>query len=280
MQQPGYNPPVYIQEPPSHAANPAYNIYMGRANQEIAPPQSGVQPGQKAPIRTCLDCIPFLRGDDERQGFVRKVYALLFIQLAITTIFVAAAAGSSAFRNFIYDHMWLYLLTTIGAIVISLALFCFYSVFKRVPINYILLFTFTLFESYSVAAITSAYTPMSVLAAALLTLVMALSLSLYACFTKTDATTWYWGLLWVFCGTMLVFVVFMIIYPSRYVFLIIAFVVVILVSIFIVVDTQIIIGGRRYGLGYDDYILAVMLLYTDLITLFVYVLALIGDRRN
>ena len=271
QQQPAYAPPIAAYSIPINANA------MEPPVQQLSPP---TQTGQAEPSRrtSFLDRIPILKGDTERQGFVRKVYALLFIQLAITSAFVGAAVASQTLRDFMRANAWLYFVTAFGALAISFSLYCFYGAFKRVPTNYILLFTFTLLESYSVAVITSFYTPMSVLAAGLITLVMTLSLSLYACFTKSDFTRWYHGLLWVFIGTSLTFIIFIVIYPSSYLFFIFSLVIVILVSIFIIVDTQLIMGGQRYGLTYDDYVLAVLLLYTDIITLFIYILSLFGSR--
>jgi len=282
----GNNNPQYGTPPaPTYTANysapraAVYQIPNPDQNQNYNAPPAGPSDNTHE-SRSWLNCIPGLKGDNDRQGFVRKVYALLFIQLGITTIFVLAAVLSESFRDFMYRNMWLYLLSIAVVIAISFSLFCFYKSFQKVPNNYILLFIFTLAESYTVALITSFYTPMSVLSAALITLGMSLGLSLYACFTKTDYTKWYYGLLWATLGALIVFIILIIIYPSEYVFLIISVVVIILVSIFILVDTQLIMGGGRYELSMDDYVIAVLLLYTDIVTLFLYVLSLFGSRRD
>ena len=69
-----------------------------------------------------------------------------------------------------------------------IALSCFQSVVRKVPINYILLLAFTLCESYMVAAICSFYTASSVMVAAAETAGLTVVLTLYALFTNRDFT--------------------------------------------------------------------------------------------
>lgn len=54
---------------------------------------------------------------------------------------------------------------------------------------------------------------------------------------------------------------------------------VIIYSIYLVIDTQLIMGGKRYQIELDDYILGAIILYTDVVMLFLYLLQLIGGRR-
>ena len=68
------------------------------------------------------------------------------------------------------------------------AIFCYSSLARKVPTNYILLSIFTLSESYIVSAFASQYSPDTVLAAALLTLSITLALTFYATTTKSDFT--------------------------------------------------------------------------------------------
>jgi len=57
---------------------------------------------------------------------------------------------------------------------------------------------------------------------------------------------------------------------------------IILYGFFLIFDTQIIVArqGRYAYLSYDDYIIAALNLYLDIIILFIKILELIGDRRN
>ena len=52
-----------------------------------------------------------------------------------------------------------------------------------------------------------------------------------------------------------------------------------LFSLYLIHDTQLIIGNKTMKLSEDDYILAVINLYLDIIILFIDILSLFGDRR-
>lgn len=51
---------------------------------------------------------------------------------------------------------------------------------------------------------------------------------------------------------------------------------VLLFGIYIIVDTQLIVGGRSAELEIDDYFLGAMLLYIDIVSIFIYILQLLG----
>jgi len=245
---------------------------------KASPPSIDVSSNSES--KGCLDCVPAIRDNNERQGFVRKVYALLFIQLGITTILVAVGVLSESYRNFVREHQWLYIVSIVITAAICIMLICFYKWFKAVPYNYILLFVFVTAQSYSVSVITSYYEPSSVLISASITLAMSFTLSVYACFTKNDFTKWYSGLFWALLGAFIASIIFLIFYPSRIILIIITFFVVVVASIYLIADTQAIMGGHRYSLSLDDYVLGVILLYTDIIMIFVNLLNLIGKRRS
>lgn len=56
--------------------------------------------------------------------------------------------------------------------------------------------------------------------------------------------------------------------------------IIVLLSVYIVWDTQMIVGGKhkKYQLSLDDYVIAAMILYSDIITIFLYILQLFGDK--
>ena len=51
-----------------------------------------------------------------------------------------------------------------------------------------------------------------------------------------------------------------------------------LFGIFLIFDTQLILGEGRHKLQIDDYILGALILYTDIIMIFYYLLLLCGGR--
>lgn len=53
---------------------------------------------------------------------------------------------------------------------------------------------------------------------------------------------------------------------------------VIVFGIYLVIDTQLIIGGRRLAISMDDYVVGALILYMDIIQIFLYLLQLFGRR--
>ena len=54
---------------------------------------------------------------------------------------------------------------------------------------------------------------------------------------------------------------------------------VVVYGLYLIYDTQLIAGGHQYSLTYDEYIVGAMLIYVDIMMLFVEILRLLGDRN-
>ena len=225
-----------------------------------------------------------------RLGFVRKVYGILSCQLLFTSFLVVLAQTS--FKSFFQPTdgpnplaMALFYLAMIGSIITCIMVGCYTSLARTVPTNYILLGVFTLCEAYLVAFTTTFFYPSDVLLAACLTCALTLTLTLYAYTTKRDftvygATLWIlsWGLLaltvlfsFMFMGNSKVF---------RVMDIVISVVAVIFYGFYLIYDTQIIMGGGRFELSLDDYILGALVLYVDIIILFLRILRILAAARS
>lgn len=54
---------------------------------------------------------------------------------------------------------------------------------------------------------------------------------------------------------------------------------VVLSLLFVAIDTQMIMNDRKYGIGYDDYIVAALIIYMDFIRMFLEILRLFGEKK-
>ena len=146
------------------------------------------------------------------------------------------------------------------------------------PLNYILLLIFTLAEAYLVGMACSYYTPFAVITSAAGTALITLSLTVYAMTTSTDFTMMR-GIIWVLSMTLTMFVLFtFLIYPGNLLYMVINFLVLGLFGLFLVFDTQLIQGKGRHKLSLDDYIVGALILYIDIVTIFLELLKLCGGR--
>ncbi len=121
-------------------------------------------------------------------NFIRKVFGILSVQLSITAALVIAVKTIPGWNEAILELYLLALAMCFIAFFISIVICCSPSSAKKVPINYLLLFSYTLCESFVVAFICAMYTANSVMTAAVMTAGVTITLTLYAIFTKKDFT--------------------------------------------------------------------------------------------
>jgi FtsH-binding integral membrane protein len=218
-----------------------------------------------------------------RLGFIRKVYGILTAQLAVTAFMTMISMSSTSFQKFQLEHVGLAYFCLFLTLVLPCIIVCFTSTMRKVPNNYIILFAFTLAESYLVSFICAFSEPHLVFMAAFMTFCLVASLSIYALYTKTDFTM-QGGMIFVFgCGVML-FGLFTIFSNNKTMHIIYCVAGIILFGLYLLYDTQLILGNKENALEMDDYILGAFMLYTDIIYLFLRILELLqllqGNNNN
>lgn len=204
-----------------------------------------------------------------RQGFIRKVYTLLSCMLFVTFSTVAFFSLVDSVRNFIQTTPSI-LGLSLGAYVVSaIALTCCGdSVRRKYPTNYILLGVFTAATSVMVGVVASTYAPDTVALAAGLTFAIFLGLTAFAIQTKIDFTPFNQGCCTLMWGLIL-FGLTCAFFPGQAARNLYAALGAILFSFFLIVDTQLLIGGgREVSIGVDDYVMAALQLYLDVVNLF------------
>lgn len=147
---------------------------------------------------------------------------------------------------------------------------------KSYPTNLLFLSGFTVLEAYSVSVIVSFYQSKIVLQAVLLTAGIFVALTVFACQTKYDFTSWMpylFGGLWalILFGFMAAF------FPANStVELCYSGIAALIFSGYILVDTQLIM--RHYHV--EEEIAAAISLYLDIINLFLAILRILNSQQN
>lgn len=67
-------------------------------------------------------------------------------------------------------------------------------------------------------------------------------------------------------------------FASRWITLVISSIGVILFGIYLIYDTQLVMGGKRVQLGIDDYIIGSIMLYVDIVNIFLELLVIVGNK--
>ena len=217
---------------------------------------------------------------EEKLGFIRKVYGILATQLLITAFMTLLPYVSEGLRTWLLGHQWLALVFGIVGIALSCTLFCVQSLARQVPTNYYLMFAFTVCEAYIVMQVCAIVNDMqTVIAATFMTAGIVVGLTFYALTTKRDFTA-YGGLLFAVGAAFLMFGLFSVFFgfAARLVYCLLG---VILFSVYLVFDTQYIIGGNgRYSLSREDYILGAVILYLDIINIFLYIVQILAALKD
>ena len=213
-----------------------------------------------------------------REGFVFKVYGILAYQIVLTSLVVYFGLASSSFQYFLLSSNLMYVLCFITMIVCLFLPLCSPKIYQSVPSNYLVLTVFTLSYSWIIAAFTCVYSYGSVMSALFLTFVTVITLTIYAWRTKEHYT--------VKAGTTIVSIVLLlfsflllVLLGLPFFNLLITSLVLILLSVYLIYDTQLICGKGRVKFSEDDYILAAINIYLDVILLFTKILSIFGEKK-
>lgn len=217
-----------------------------------------------------------------RNGFIRKVYGILTVQL-IYTFGIALAfnlweGGAEWLAN---TGWWMIIIGAVLAMAGLCALACVPTLAKKVPLNYFLLFVMTTGFAIIMAYAGATVDTQSFVIALGITAVVVVGLTLFACQTKIDFT----GMgpyLFVFLLVLIVFGIVAAIVRNRILHIVYAGLGALLFSFYLVYDTQVIVGGkhRKYQFSIDDYVFGAIALYIDIINLFLYILTIVGYASN
>lgn len=165
------------------------------------------------------------------------------------------------------------------SIAVLLALACVEPLRRKTPTNFILLAVFTLAESYIVAAITTQFDPQDVLTAGIVTTVVVVGLTVFAFQTKWDFTM-LGGVLFACVLLVFLFGIVTLFFPSRIMTLVYSSVGALLFSVYLVYDTQMMMGGtHKHSVSPEEYVFAAITLYLDIINIFLYILSIIGSKN-
>ncbi|KFM63745.1 Protein lifeguard 2, partial [Stegodyphus mimosarum] len=214
-----------------------------------------------------------------RMAFIRKVYAILMVQLAITVGFICLFLYNEPVKLYTIEHPEMMIIGFVFVIVLMIAMACCDNVRRTFPLNFICLFLFTIVESFLLGVASSVYKADEVMWAAGICAFICLGLTAFAFQTKYDFTMM-GGMLFV---ALLVFVCFgflVIFIPGQVVRLVYACIGALIFSMYLVYDTQLLIGGHhKYSISPEEYIFAALNLYLDIINLFIYILQILGSRN-
>ncbi|ESO86167.1 hypothetical protein LOTGIDRAFT_220842 [Lottia gigantea] len=215
-----------------------------------------------------------------RLGFIRKVYAILCIQLCVTMCIMSLFLFIDPVRIYSQHNPWIWYLAMVLTIIILIVLACCSDVRRQYPLNMILLGAFTCCEGVLLGAVASHYEAVEVIIAVGVTAIVVLGLTIFAFQTKWDFTMW-GGILFVFLIVLFCFGILALIFQNKIVNMVYSCLGALLFSFYLVFDTQLMLGGKhKYSLSPEEYIFAALNLYLDVVNLFLFILSIVGNVRR
>ncbi|XP_058178074.1 protein lifeguard 1-like [Anopheles ziemanni] len=261
----------------------------GFASQPLVAP--GFHPSVFAPPPEAAEGVPYdaesatVKGFDFsdqsiRRGFIKKVYSILTVQLAITFSFVAAVMFHEPTRRLVHRDTPLFWVAFIGMFVSIICISCCGEMRRKAPMNLILLGIFTLAESFLVAVVTAQYEATEVMLALGITAAICLGLTLFAFQTKYDFTMM-GGFLFCVVLVFFLFGLIAIFVKVKIISLIYSALGALVFSMFLVYDTQVMLGGEhKFSISPEEYVFAALSVYLDIINIFLHILRFIAASRR
>jgi FtsH-binding integral membrane protein len=222
-----------------------------------------------------------------RHAFARKVFALLTLQLSVMMGVICIFLYVPEVRDYCRTpgSTWLTIVAGFLLLLSTVCLSCIPELNKRYPLNIVGLFVIGVLAGIFIGKLTAHISPEYVWIAFASSLGLMLSLGLFASQTKFDFT----GIgPYLTAGIMVIFIFSMFggfapLFTSDWqnggrgiVWLAL---VLILVSMYIVYDVQLVLGGKhRLRFSVDDYIVATISLFSDFLLVFGAILGAMGQQ--
>merc|ERR1719379_3108312 len=216
---------------------------------------------------------------DIQRNFVRKVYSILAVQMLITVAMVLPFYYFESLRVFVMVNpaiIWAALLSTMAFMCV---ITCNEQLARTFPQNLWILTGFTICEAFLIGVICVNST--GVLLAAMVTCAIVIALTAFAMVTDIDFTG-YGVYLFIALIGLITVQPFAILLQLPWLDTFAALLGAVIFSFYLVHDTQMIVDGKHnaFAISIDDYVFASLVLYLDIINLFLNMLHLIGGGRD
>jgi len=220
-----------------------------------------------------------------RRGFIRKVYGIISAQLAVTSavlaFFMFVVSPEVSYNQHALQQ-WLIgcIVAGFAAIIVLFAMTCVKALRTDFPLNFIMLGIFTICESICLGSVGLIYTTDSIMIAAGLTCAIVFALTIFAFQTTIDFTGCRGAMMCIFfvfflCGILMFFLP-----PNRLHEIIYAGIGTLIFSIFLIIDTQLLMGGNhKYKISPEEYVFAAIAIYLDILNIFLYLLKIFGKKK-
>lgn len=275
---PPYMPPTY-QQSPSPYPPPAAGFPDAMPPGELCPPPytSGVADVPADSTSSLL--VSSFEDKTIRRAFVRKVFSVVTLQLLVTFSVVCLFTFSATVKKAVQGNIWIYISSYIIFVVVAICLSFSSSFSRKHPWNLLGLAVVTLTLSYMVGTVASYHNTTAVAIAMGTTMVVCFAIIIFSAQTRVDFTLCN-GTLLILSVILLMFGFFCCFFYSSVLQIVYGSLGALLYSVFLAVDCQLVMGRQKYSLSPEEYVFASLILYLDIITIFLYLLILLGGSSS
>uniref|UniRef100_A0A7E4UNX2 N-methyl-D-aspartate receptor-associated protein n=1 Tax=Panagrellus redivivus TaxID=6233 RepID=A0A7E4UNX2_PANRE len=213
-----------------------------------------------------------------RNGFVRKVFALLTVMLLIVSVMAAVPFVFPSLKDSIQDDPIPFFISLGVFVVVSILLICIERLRRNVPYNLIAMGILAVATGYMIMMICSFLDIVAVLMAFGGTTVACLLVAGFALQTKVDLYSKFGGLFVFFSLFLLAGVLFSFTALAQVPALmcLYSWLGVVLFMLFFAIDIQLVMGGHRFAIDEEEYVFAALTLFLDIINILIRLLSLVG----
>ncbi|KAB0800916.1 hypothetical protein PPYR_05270 [Photinus pyralis] len=218
--------------------------------------------------RTELIFISSFENQRIRGRFIQRVYTILGIQLSCMSGFIFVSTYVQPVKHQLQKHTLYVFLAMCIFLFVYLTLVCSRKARRSFPFNFVLLTIFTIALSYMLAILSLIYKTQIVLMSVGTTVVTTFAMAIMACQHSCDCTRCLPCLCVITSATILFGIILTLIAVTTQtplVYAIYSAMIGFVFTSYLVFDTQMIMGGRRIQLSPEEYIYAVLTLYTDVV---------------
>lgn len=215
-----------------------------------------------------------------RHAFLRKVLCLVTLQLLLTAAVAAPIFTHKAARHFLHSNPWVCGLAVIITFTVLLIMAWSESARRRHPTNQLLLALFTAANGVLVGVASATYSSPVLLLGLLIAATVSLALIVYAAQTSVDFTA-SGGILYSALVVLSAVSLANWFLGFKTLHLLIAGCGALLFSAYLVYDVQLLASGEScYQVSADEYVFAAINVYTDIISLFMYILQVLTQLQG
>lgn len=213
-----------------------------------------------------------------KRNFMLKVFGILLFQFLITFAFIFITQIEKI-RLYLFDHYVLCLVLSVLSLVLYVTSFiifsCKPSIIREVPVNYIILFLITISMTIMLVFISIEYSFQYILGATTFLVAICVAMFSIALFNKIDIKYFTISLV-AFMFLVVTYGLLALIVRNYYLIFLYCMLGGIVFALFIAYDAILI----RDKFDVDDYIFAALTLYFDIIRLFIFILRILGSKKN